>query len=126
MPKKEFSLPRSKMIKGKIHFSKLAKEGKKLLNFPILAISSNNTIKPEVGNLVAFSVGKKRFKRAVDRVKIKRLMRESYRLNQTLLSNNPPKLYLFVYVDSNIPTLEKLHKAFMDLINKLNTFETKH
>ena len=42
---------------------------------------------------VGVSVSKRNFKRAVDRIRIKRLLREAYRLNKTMLINNEVNNY---------------------------------
>lgn len=73
--------PKNKRLKSRNHITHLFKKGKWLVcgNLRIIFIE-NNGEDPKVG----VSVSKRYFKRAVDRNRIKRLLRESYRLNQTL------------------------------------------
>ncbi len=68
---------------------KLFKEGRSVAKFPIRLVWLDNS-EPETQSFpvqVMFSVSKKKFPRAVDRNRIKRLMREGYRMNK-------PGLYL--------------------------------
>ena len=55
-------------------------KGIKIKAFPILARAVQTELTHEVPFQAAFSVGKKRFRRAVDRNRIKRLMRAAKRL----------------------------------------------
>ena len=78
---------------------------------------------------VAFSVPKKKFKRAYKRNRLKRIMREVYRKNKPefydILSNKSIKIaLLFVYLDDEIKEydiIEKNMKLALDkLIKKIN------
>lgn len=66
-------------------------------------------------------VGKKKFKRAVDRNRVKRMIREAYRLNKHFIFNNIEGKYAFLilYIGKDLPTLETVEKAMVSLIDKL-------
>jgi ribonuclease P protein component len=72
---------------------------------------------------VAFSVTKKRFKKAVDRNHIKRQMREAYRLNKLDFLTDLQHTYavLFIYLhhkSSNYKIIEQsMKKCLQDLAN---------
>lgn len=71
-------------LKSKKEIADLFSSGEKMKAGAVLMLYqiSNDTTK------VAFTVKKKDFKKAVDRNKIKRLLKESFRLNQNELKNN--------------------------------------
>lgn len=70
---------------------------------------------------VLFSCSKRSFKKAVDRNRVKRKMRESYRLNKHLLPSEPHFLIAYIYIAKEIlPSSfmeEKLKTSFKRLGN---------
>jgi len=67
-----------------------------------------------------FSVSKKRFKRAVDRNRMKRVMREAYRRNKLLLPVNQGVCYgfMFVYLSHNPLTLAELDEKILEIFKR--------
>lgn len=78
------SFPTHEKLKRKSEIDHLFKKGKWLTvdNIRVIHIKSNDNFSVP-NHRIGVSVGKKFFKRAVDRNRIKRLLRESYRLNRT-------------------------------------------
>lgn len=69
---------------------------------------------------VAFSVPKKNFKKAVERNRIKRRMREAYRLQKPLLANNPHSFaLLFLYISRREEDYARIEQAMRSLLKKL-------
>ena len=80
---KEFGFPASEKLKAKKDIDRLFKEGKWITtgNLRIIWLANESDTK------VGVSVSKKYFKKAVFRNRVKRLLRETYRLNKSILHN---------------------------------------
>lgn len=79
------SLPKKEHLCGEIRINKLFAGGKAFIAYPVRVVYMVPTEEQVVAVRIMFSVPKKKFKRAVDRNRIKRLMREAYRLNKNIL-----------------------------------------
>lgn len=102
---------------------RLFTEGKSFSNFPIRVIY----LEPEKQSSLlqaAFSVSNKNFKKAVERNRIKRLMRESYRLQkkhlQAILDENDKSLSLFfIYTGTEIPVYDNVLEKIGEILKNL-------
>ena len=72
---------------------------------------------------LAVMVPKKRFHHAVDRNRIKRLMRECYRQNKSSLVLSPEQScqMCWIYVAHEMPTFEAIQKAATSIFQKLSS-----
>lgn len=70
---------------------------------------------------VGVSASKRNFKKAVDRNRVKRLMREAYRTNKRLILDNinSPFGVMLVCVSKQIPQLRDLVKSLEEINKKL-------
>jgi len=78
----------------------------------------------EVHAQVMFSVGKKKFKRATDRNRVKRLLREVYRLNkhsilQALQEQQKTAALAVIYTGQHLPSFQELESAFRAASEKI-------
>jgi ribonuclease P protein component len=104
-------------------------KGLKIKAFPVLVRVTRAELPHPVPFQAAFSVGKKRFRRAVDRNRIKRLLREAWRVEKTALAKNwepgaPQWAVVFIFVGNEIPTfadcqllLRRVCKRLADEVN---------
>ena len=72
----------------------------------------------------AVSVSSRNFKKAVHRNRIKRLLRESYRLNKNnllhlILQKNKKMVLFFLFVDKQMPDFETINIAVTTALQKL-------
>ena len=101
----------------------LFKSGKSLFSFPFkvyyLFGDKDETVKAKV----LITVPKRQFKKAVDRNKVKRLFRESYRKNKNKLdlsTSNKPLHIAFLYVHSEIISYVEMEKKSISILEKIN------
>ena len=103
-----FTFRKDERLSYKRHIDELFQEGTSFNISPLRIIYMVNTSLPEAGVKLMISVPKKKIKRAVDRNRIKRLIREAYRLNKhllyTMLNNYSVNLYVgIIFTGNNIP-----------------------
>ena len=72
-------------------------------------------------HMAAFAVPKRNFKSAVDRNRVKRQLREAYRLNKQLLEEISGKKFvmLFLFLGKVKPQYAEVEKAMVKLLKKL-------
>ena len=96
-----FTYPKSEKLKSKKTIDLLFSEGKSVSKFPLrlVYIESDYDIHTDSEQKIKMgvSVSKKYFKHAVDRNYFKRVLRETYRLNKHLLTENLDKPYAFMF-----------------------------
>jgi ribonuclease P protein component len=80
-----FTFPKEEHLFGEITVSRLFTQGKAFIAYPFRVVYILESNDSESTARVLISVPKKKFKRAVKRNRIKRLIRESYRLNKQQL-----------------------------------------
>jgi len=110
-------------LKSKKAIEQLFAEGKSVSSYPLrLVYIKNNT-----GTKVGVSVSKRNFKLAVHRIRVKRLMREAYRLNKTMLLDNNIENYniMILFNNKELPNFEfinkKMNTLLLKFIDKVNT-----
>ncbi len=126
----DLTLDKSKKLLGKVRVQRVFSEGKSVVAYPIRVCYCEQMEREEnqvdgQPVKVLFSVSKRLFKRAVGRNRLKRLMREAYRMNQhTLLhqcelQGNALDV-VFMYISNEEISYVKLEKAMKKAIVKLN------
>lgn len=128
------TFPKSEHLCGEIRITRLFTEGKAFIAYPLRVIYLVVPKKDAEPASVMVSVPKKRFKRAVKRNRLKRLMREAYRLNkhQLIEKLNDKEMQIHVafnYVSDDeldFATIEKKMKlALQKIIDKIELSDSE-
>ncbi len=114
-----FTFGKEEKLKSRKLIERLFVEGNSIKEFP-LRMKYLKLENADFSIKVAFSVPKRNVKLAVDRNRIKRLIREAYRLNKHLLFNNVDGNYviMFIYTDKVEWNYEELEKKMIGILNK--------
>jgi ribonuclease P protein component len=110
------TFPKSEKLKSRKTIERLFAEGKSATKFPLKMFYLAD---PDAsGNKAAFAVPKRSFKLAVTRNRIKRQMRESYRLQKGMFDANNSRNFalLFLYIGKEKPKYEELEVSVSKLL----------
>ena len=114
-----FTFQKHEKLKSRKMIGLLFSEGKGINQFPLrmlyLNIEGQDSIK------AGFSVPKRNFRLAVKRNRLKRLMREAYRLHKNKLKPNNGNNFalLFLYIGREESNFKEIEKAMIALLDKL-------
>jgi len=112
--------PKKEKLKSEILIRSIFEEGKSITSYPLkliyLEIKDPTRAKIQCG----VTVPKRNFKSAVKRNRIKRLLRESYRLNKEQIFNNIEGsfAFLFLYIGKEMPGYEEVEKQMRVILQK--------
>lgn len=120
------SFPKQNKLCGQLRIAQLYKEGKRFTAWPLrvtympIANSqeprANSQVRPATAKVLVWAP-KSLFKKAVQRNRLRRLMREAYRLNQDILQ--APYLLAFNYMDKEEQPYPVIEKAITKALKKI-------
>ena len=121
---KKFTLKKDERLKRRKVIEKLFSEGRAVASFPIRVQYKVDDPLLTVSLQAGFSVSSRNFKKAVDRNRIKRLMREAYRLQKApleqALQTKQQKLALFlIYTGKELPNYALVREKIEVVLRKL-------
>ena len=110
-------------LKSEKLIEKLFSEGQSVAVYPLRLVYLKTNYDDPVKVKTGVSVSKRNFKKAVDRNRIKRLMREAYRLNKSKYLNNISDQYAFMILyigktGTDFETISKKMNTLMDIFCK--------
>ena len=117
--KKKYGLPKERRIKRQKIFDALLHEGESVFEYPLKIVFVQTGLPFEVPYQVAFGVSKKKFKKAVKRNRVKRVMREAFRLNAGVLEEEKNLALLVIYVSKELPDFHSLMEVTDRLLNRI-------
>lgn len=112
------TFPKQQRLKSKKDIKTLFEEGKTVTKYPIkllwLHLGQQET-------KAGFAVAKRNFRSAVTRSKIKRLMREAYRLQKQEIQGKEKKPFtlLFVYIGKEMAGFKTIDSSLLATLKKL-------
>lgn len=120
-----YRFPKSGRLQGKKKIQELFKKGSSfyLQPFRIVVLRAPN----DVGrHEVLMTVSKREFKKAVDRNRIKRLMREAYRLNHDKMRNLPKLQIAYIYSAKEVFDFNQISGKFIESFERLKQYVEKN
>ena len=110
--------PKSEKLKSKTTIDLMFREGKSVSKYPLRLVYAKSTFGENPEFKMGVSVSKKYFKKAVHRNRIKRLLRESYRLNKDLFKEafGDKTIAMLFWTSSEIPEkFQNVEEQFIKL-----------
>ena len=115
-----FTYPKNEKLKSKNTIDLLFSEGKSVSKYPLRLVFVENPSEEKELIKMGVSVSKKYFKNAVDRNYFKRVLRECYRLNKHILTENieKPYAFMFFYQTKDRLTYQEINEKTIQLFQK--------
>ena len=113
-----YTYNKEEKLKSQKAIEQLFAEGQSVSAYPLRMVYLDNQTSLKVG----VSVSKRNFKLAVHRNRVKRLLREGYRLNKNLLIDNNLDHYtlMILYISKEMPDFMTIDKKMKALLSKFN------
>ena len=126
---KQFTLGKNERLKSRKLIEQLFSEGKKFVITPFRVLYQ---LDKNEQSLLQFGVGvsSKNFKKAVDRNRVKRIVKEAYRLQknelQAKLKEHTKRLNIFIiYTGKELPEYKEVYTKMGMIIDKFNILLAK-
>lgn len=125
MPKR-FGLSKSERLKSRKQIDALFAGGKNFSQFPIRVSYQLMPAADKPVLQIGVTASKRYFKKAVDRNRIKRLLREAYRLQKeemllTLKTSQKSGIAFFIYTDKTIAPFVTIKEAMAKCLKRLSS-----
>ena len=114
----KYTFKKQERLKSKKLIEKLFEEGSSIKKFPVRLMYLQTEHSSDFPVQVSFSVPKRNFKKAVQRNRIKRLLRESYRLEKHKLYENldQPFIFMITFIGKENPEYVELQQKIQQIL----------
>lgn len=112
-------------LKSKKLIDELFRNGQSVNAFPVKMIYTKIAFEDSVKLKTGVSVSKRKFKQAAERNRIKRLLRESYRLHKNSLIEKLDTQYvcMFLYLGKEVPDFKFIERKMINVLQKFQENE---
>ena len=113
-----FTFGKQEKLKSRKLIGQLFDEGKSVKKFPLRLVYLQTEHTSDFPAQIGFSVPKRNFKKAVDRNRIKRLLREAYRLQKNDFYQQLDKPYIFMvtFIGTKEPTYLEVEQKIREVL----------
>lgn len=118
------NLSRDERLRGKSAVQALFQQATTIVVPPLRVLVQVNPL-PNSPHQVLFTVSKKFIPKATLRNRVKRMMREAYRLNKNKLEGLPALRIAYIYQSKNIPRLSEVAETMLQVFDKLKAYAEK-
>jgi len=121
-----FTYNKKEKLKSKKLIDQLFNEGQSVSAFPLRLVYLKTSFDEDIIAKTGISVSKRHFKTAVDRNRIKRLLREAYRLNKAQYFNKltTPYAFMILYIGKEKPKFKQvetqMNRLFSKFLNRIS------
>lgn len=121
-PSMNQNYPKTAKLKSKKLIDQLFEEGRSVKAYPLRMVFFEAPLSvPDIRVQIGVSVSKRNHKLAVTRNRIKRLLREAYRLEKNRLDTKGTTFaMLIIYTSRDVLSQEEVSKAMVKLLNRFN------
>lgn len=114
----KYTFGKQERLKSRKLIEKLFKEGKSIKKFPLRLVYLQTEHTSNFPVQASFSVPKRNFKKAVDRNRIKRLMREAYRIQKPTLYKDlkKPHVFMVTFIGNKEPTYTDIKEKIQEVL----------
>jgi len=126
------TLPKALRLSGKIDIENLFQKGKSFTVFPFKVLYRLPTSESEITSAesrqfkVLFTVSSRRFRKATVRNRLRRLMREAFRQEQSLVAGLPPIHIGYIYIGPEKSALSDIRNRMVQSLRKLSQVHVKN
>ena len=120
-----FEFPKKQRLSRKKLWEAVFEKGIRLKAYPLALYALQAPLPEDVKTQAGFAVPKRSFKKAVDRNRIKRLMREAYRLGRPAHFNTleRPFALVFLYLGKDMPDYARISRAMKAVLKEFEAHE---